>query len=486
MRFTDEVDLAKQILQQRQIAQVPVPKLHWCGHYLNPDDKSQVIPDGASCCWWHYIGLPRRYGVRHPAYPWQEDVFKEYFEDHQKYFYFGKVPKQGATQTWIGIGLHEALENPNWANGQVAFVVGTHGKEAEKTIERCKEMIAYKDKDGKPIFDKKGNMIMRFKIDQEYNNVTEFTINSVEFRAHPAKNIDSIRSQPNMRMIIVDELAFFEMIEQQKVRDAFEHYIGNSDVIIVLITTAGDSPQGVAYDIETEQPTIYKRHLYDYNIGLVVHPESMTSLFKKADIDLIRSSKSFRRNYLRHWGVGSGNIFELAAIEQISVDKYDLKPQSDDVITCVDPGYGSSSFAVSVYEKRDGIVYVLYASQFTRASQTEMIDKVKSINEKYHSHTTVIDSNNPGFIAEFTNSKPKSFRELGEIMTDNAASMVSKHKVRIHPDFEDLILQLKSVQKNDKGTPDKKRLNYDLGDTFHMGLHEFSHSITGAILRSDW
>jgi hypothetical protein len=41
----------------------------------------------------------------------------------------------------------------------------------------------------------------RLNINEDYNTKKEFSLNTVEFRAHPADNIDSIRSQPNMRYI---------------------------------------------------------------------------------------------------------------------------------------------------------------------------------------------------------------------------------------------------------------------------------------------
>ncbi len=231
-----------------------IPKLHWCGHYL--DKKGVPISDGEFCCFWHWIGLPVRWNQRHPAYPYQEIIFKEYFEEKVRYFYFGKTPKIGASQTWLQIAIHEALTNPEWLNGQVAIVVGTGGNEAEKMIDRAKELLAFKDSNGVPLRDENGELLTRLPINEDYNTKKEFSLNSVEFRAYPANNVDSIRSKPNMKMIIVDEIAFFTMIEQQTVRDAFEHYIGGSDVIIVLITTAGKVPSGVAYEIETEEDSI--------------------------------------------------------------------------------------------------------------------------------------------------------------------------------------------------------------------------------------
>ena len=300
-----------------------VPKSFWCGHYLDPKDKSIVIPDNANCCFWHWLGLPRRWEQRHPMYSWQEQAMRDW--DEYDFEYIKKPPKIGATKLFLRKAMHEAITNETWNDGQVAIVVGTRGEEANKMIERCKEELAYKDDDGVPIRDKKGEVMMKLPIDQEYNNKHEFTLNNCEFRAHPPENVDSIRSQPNMRLILGDEIAFFRMVEQQRARDAWEHYYGGSDVKIRLITTAGLSPSGVAYEIETEHPSIYHKVMYDYNIGLVVHPESMTSLYKPERIDKLRGNISFNRNYLGIWGYGAGNIYDSRTLDEVSKEMYDLK-----------------------------------------------------------------------------------------------------------------------------------------------------------------
>lgn len=353
-------------------------------------------------------------------------------------------------------------------------------------IERCKEILSEKDANGVPMRDQDGNIKLRVPIDQEYNNKQEFTLNTVEFRAHPANNIDSIRSQPNMRLILVDELAFFTLVDQQKIRDAFEHYIGGSDVVIALVTTTGDVPEGVAYDIEHEDPSMYRKHIYDYNIGLVVHPQSMTSLYRKDDIDKLRGTPSFNRNFMGIWGHGSGDIFNIESLNAISKEQYDLWPQSDNPVLEIDPGYGSSKFGIVGGEMRDGIAHVLLAEQYERGSHSEMIGKVKSIIQTYGYRHIGVDSNNPGFIAEFPQAKPKSFRERGQLMTDGAAAAVMQRQVRIHPQFEELLRQLRSVQKDKKGTPDKKKLTYDLGDPFHMLIDDLiSTRFYGSMLRDN-
>jgi len=55
-------------------------------------------------------------------------------------------------------------------------------------------------------------------------------------------------------------------------------------------------------------------------------------------------------------------------------------------------------------------------------------------------------------------------------MTTNAMTQVQNKEVRIHPSFSSLLSQLKSIEFNDRGNPDKKKLTFDIGDSFLMGL----------------
>jgi len=150
-----------------------IPTLFWCGHYIDVDTK-QVIPDGNHCCWWHWTDLPKRYGKRHPVYPWQEDCIEEI--DKFPYQYIKKPPKVGASQLYLSWALHQACTNEKWINGQVAIVVGTHAQEADHMIERAKEIIAFKNEDGKPLRDKDGKYITKIPIDEDYNTRKEFII----------------------------------------------------------------------------------------------------------------------------------------------------------------------------------------------------------------------------------------------------------------------------------------------------------------------
>ena len=460
-----------------------VPKLHWCGHYHK--ENKEVIEDGADCCFWHWIGLPQRWGIRHPAYPWQEKLFKEYYEEHLKYYYIGKVPKIGASRTWIGIAIHEALTNPDWINGQVGIVVGTGGNEAEKMIERCKELISYKDHRGVPLRDGTGNLITKFPINEDYNTKKEFSINSVEFRAYPANNVDSIRSKENMKLEIVDEIAFFTMVEQQRVRDAFEHYIGNSDVVIALITTAGKAASGVAYEIETEDPSIYSHHLLNYQLGLVEHPESGTTLFNPTELEKLMNSSSWTRNYLRVWGHGAGNIYNSEIIDEISSEHYPMVDVREfENVLGLDPAYGkvrtktSSKFGGFGMWKQNGEYYERSAFELVEAAADDALERVKQEISTFGYKNVIIDGSQPEMIKAIAkipgiHAYGVNYATHSLSMTDGAADAVHQKKVHLSPNNQEIKNQLKSVNRNDKGLPNKDLSRFDMGDAFQQCIHHF-------------
>jgi len=457
-----------------------VPKLHWCKNYYDPIDKSKkiIIPDGNDCCFWHWIGLPVRYGLKHPAYPYQEVLFNEYYKEQIRLYYMGKPPKIGASQTWLQIALHEAITNPKWKNGQVAIVVGTGGNEAEHMIDRCKELLAYRDKRGIPLRDSIGKLITKLPINEDYNTRKEFSINSVEFRAHPANNVNSIRSQPNMRMILIDEIAFFKMVEQQDVRDAFEHYLVGSEVIIVLITTAGKTAGGVAYEIETEEPTIYTRHLYDYKIGLAQHPESKTTLYQQKDIDIAKHERSWNRNFLRIWGHGEGNIFNSETLDKLSNTSYQMpqKVTSFPNVLAIDPAYGkqrtktSSKFgAVGGWKGLDGNIYIRSWFELEESAEDDANNRVNQEIEKYGYTNLIIDAQWTGIVNTFRKRKGihaygVDYGAYGLKMIDKAADTVQDMKIFFQPNHDEIITQMKAVRRGDNGLPDKKLSRYDAGD----------------------
>ena len=463
---TDFQQLFQQPGNQRQ--NLISPKFFWCDHYL--DKLKNIIPDGFNCCFNHWIGLPQRWGVRHPLYSWQKDILKDMHKEHLRFFYLLKPSKIGATELFLRYAIWKALTDVRWKYGQVAIAAFTSGSdEARNMIGRCRSLL---DKRGIPY--------------DRISNRNEFILNTVHFRAFPAlnKHINSIRGQPNMRMIIFDEAAFTTDVDQQNVRDSAEHYIAGSDAIVAVLTTAGDSPNGFAYDIYTEKDSIYIKHILDYHAGLEVHPESMTSLYRPEYIEQARHLLSFQKNYLHQWGYGSGDIFDSHTITLLSASMYPILGDVSKVDNClfVDPAYGQvrtrtdSKFAILGMIKKDGITYTNSLTELESPSDEVALAEVRRIIKQYKYREVITDGAWPGIISSLRNdarSHGYMFGDIGLDMTDNAALMTTNMEVRIHPTHEILTQQLRAITRGDNGLPDKKKVRFDAGDCFLMGCYRF-------------
>lgn len=414
-------------------------------------------------CFNHFIGLPKKDGHEHMLYPYEMQLL----EDIEKYQHLVIVKATGLGITEFFLRYAEFKCLTEYSDAQIVILTGPSIGLAKIQINRIRKHLQNK---------------LEFEATEDeirmpYGNI---------IKAFPSMNIDAARSLTNPKLILVDEAAFFGMVSDEEVRAVAERYLAKSDAKVVIYSTPG-LPDGMFYNLIKEEPSQYHKIYLPYTEGTKPNlrdPRKLT-IYKQEAIEKATKLPSFQREYNLQWGFGSGDIFDQNALDEISKEPYDLASVSNCPILAVDPGYGSSKFAIVGAEQRNGIVYILKAEQFARPSQSDMISTVKSIVETYHYRTIVIDSNNPGFIAEFRNAKSKSFRERGQIMTDNAAANISKKEIRIHPQFVELIRQLRAVQKNEKGTPDKKRLSYDLGDCLHMIIDEMAgNSVCGFILKN--
>lgn len=420
------------------------PDMFWCGNYDEPD--------GRLCCFNHWVGLPKRWGKRHPLYKYQEEILDKL--KTERYLWILKAPKLGITELFLRFSLWKALIDESWKDGQVAVIVATKSDEAETLIERTKEMLKNKvnvENDG-------------------HQNKREFKVNTVLFKIHSADNIDSVRSKTNMRMIIIDEAAFFRMIEQSRVREAVEHYIAASDLYIVFISTAGESPEGVMYEIQEEENSIYHKIFLPYELGVEIDQRSGTMIYDLEKLEIAKQSRSFPRNYMLSWISGEGNIFTHEEVDYI-YDDFD--PPSGKIIISIDPAYGSSNFGVVVGILSNGILYVIFAKEYNRSTPTFMCQEVEKLYNYYNASLCLCDGHYAG---EMRDLKSRGLNvESFEMNTENKSNMVTstservqKKGIKILKRFKDLGGQMKASKTDSKGHLDKHRMNLDMLECLMM------------------
>lgn len=419
------------------------PSVFWCGIYDNPN--------GSICCFNHWVGLPERWGKRHPIYPYQEEIIQALKD--KRYIWILKAPKLGITELFLRFALWKSLTDPIWQNGQVAIIVATKSDEAETLIQRAKKML-----DG------------RANLKEGYNNKREFTVNTVAFKIHSADNIDSVRSKTNMRMIIIDEASFFRMIEQSRVREAVEHYIAATDLYIVFISTAGESPEGVMYEIQEEENSIYHKIFLPYELGLEPDQRSHTMIYDPELIKQAQNSRSFARNYMLSWISGEGNIFTHEEVDYIFSD-FDIP--TGQIIIAIDPAYGSSNFGVVIGIMSNSILYVIFAKEYTRSTPTFMCGEVESLYKKYNCDICLCDGHYSGEIRDLKsrhlNIYPFEFNtENKSNMITSSSERVQQKRIKILKRLKDLGGQMKASKTDTKGHLDKHRMNLDMLECLMM------------------
>jgi len=411
------------------------------------------------CCFNHIVGMPRKNDKPTSIFDYEMDIVNA-LKDHKK-IYVKKATGLGVTELVLRWIAWKAFTDKEWDNSQVIIITGPRLELAISLIDRMKDLFPPR------MFESRNNIIK---------------IKNVKIEAYPSHHLDAARGIPNPKCILLDEADFFQTSQQNEARAIAERYIAKSNPNIILVSTP-NMPGGLFDTMEHDPTTDYFPIFIDYKVGL-------GKIFKEEDIIEAKKSPSFEREYNLQYGLGTGNIFDNQLLDEIT-ENYSLENTQGVRVLSVDPAFGnsdkSSKFAYVGAEKRGDIIYIVDAGEISRASPNAMQEFIKSKYTQGNYSTLQIDSAFPGMVRDYTsdhmNSKGIVFREVLTNMTTHATTMVQEKKVRIHPSFSLLIAQLKAIEFNDKGHPDKKKLNFDAGDAFLMSLFYYSHHIRARKLK---
>lgn len=265
----------------------------------------------------------------------------------------------------------------------------------------------------------------------------------------------------------------------------------------IILTSTPNMPNGLMQRIESD-PNFHKLRL-DYKVGL-------GTIYDQKEIDKLKDRPEFQREYCCAFGYGLGNVFLPSEIEQaISAKEYKYNPACTTVIG-IDPGFGSSKFAITVLQYEDNKIKVLYAKQFERASYEEMISLTVKLKYQYKPTKVYVDAANPDFIkslkiqfSESTNYEqiieranhekgdpeyrmhvcPISFNQSGKELLGRLQYFVSKGWFSVPSTFLDLIMDMRTASYLDNGNLDKKAVGnrtFDLLDSTRLALKMFEKS----------
>ena len=154
-----------------------------------------------------------------------------------------------------------------------------------------------------------------------------------------------------------------------------------------------NAPGGLFEQIEKEpfDTCIYKKLILLYHEGL-------GTIYSNDEIENIKHSLSFPREYEGKYIGLEGNVFTPQSIEKITVSNYDPEKIVPGCIMSVglDPAFGSSKYGVVVTRFANNRIEVLEADEYERPDTQDMIDAVWQLKQKYGNISTVyVDAANP-------------------------------------------------------------------------------------------
>jgi len=410
---------------------------------------------GGACCFWHIIGLPEKEHLIGKKANGQEILElrqhgmkkyeKEWFDALQKsrYLWVKKAAGMGATTFFLGYMAWLCLRNDDWQGASMGIVTGPRINIAVDEIRRIPQL--FRDINYKP-------RVIGASV----------TINGCRIEAYPSHTFDTARGLEKVRFFFVDEGDFFPKTQQLIVRGIVERYEAKTHPFVVFNSTA-NLPSGLYETMEHEVDSIYTK------IFSLVDKGITDKIYTDYEIQEAKRSLSYPREYEGQYGIGIGNIFNYKLLDEIT-EQYGLEPQGGIRILNVDPAFGSSEdsskFGYVGFEKRAEIKYVVDAGEFSRASPEGMVDWIVSKFNDGKYTALQVDSAFPGLIRDWnagsskTSRKPINangvvFKDVLTEMTTNAMTQVQNKEVRIHPTFSGLLSQLKSIEFNEKGHPDK-------------------------------
>jgi hypothetical protein len=221
---------------------------------------------------------------------------------------------------------------------------------------------------------------------------TVLELNGCSIEAYPSNHIDAFRSLTNPKFILINEGNFFPKHQQDDVRHVAERYIAKSDPFIIMVSTP-NAPGGLFERIEKEsfESCIYKKIFLVYTYGL-------GKIYTQEEIEKARRSPSFEREYcLKYQGL-IGNVFSNQSIEnalKVPYNPLQIEPNAKRSIG-IDPGFGSSEFAIVVTQLVDGKIQVIHAEEYERPDFSDMISEVWSLKQQLGHVTNIyVDAANP-------------------------------------------------------------------------------------------
>ena len=393
-------------------------KVFWDWDVARHKEKGQSQSQKNQCCFNHIIGLPKKDGKPKAMFDYEKMLYKALMENSYLNSDITPIPRidsiverdkrrrQAAEATYAdfknrhvavlkaaGLGITEfmlrwiiwlCLRNDDLKGSQIIVFTGPRLELAISLMNRMKDLfkphsIVFNDKE------------------------TVLNLNGVSIEAFPSHHADSARGLPSVSIIFADEAAFFPKGEQDNVMDIMLRNIPKSNPYLIAVSTP-NKPEDLMERIMKEQfeTSVWKKVFLDYTYGI-------NKIYTQEEIDKIKNSRSFKREFCLQFVGTEGNVFSHQSIERcqnIDYNPHNVIPDCK-ISVGIDPSFGSSKFGIVVTRYANNRIEVVEAQEYERPFFSDMINKAWQIKQKHGITTIYCDAANP----EIWQSLKKEFKE---------------------------------------------------------------------------
>lgn len=366
----------------------------------------------------------------------------------------------------------------------------------------------------------------------EVTKVTQLFLHNPKNPSQPTRIIAIPATSGNaiswraVKFVYISDITASQQDYSETLSGAFTR-LANSEGYFLCETIPGD-PLGPIYDlwINAKQQHNINRDtspgLSDESVGkqqitsefwIREYPTTMAVDFGLVSQEFLDAEKQrhgslYSKFYEAQFIASGGNVFRLEDIQAAELMGLDYNAD-DSLFTqilypkslAVDPGFGSSKFAILLTQLRNHKIEVLIADEYEQPNFQDMAREVFAIIAKYNVTKTFVDAANPEFAKQLKQSigevnyyeiitrpedaisttqkiVPISFASLQSAMLTKLQALVAAHHVAIDSKrFNSLVIQMRIAQEvNGKLQKYQAGRTLDLIDAFRMNVLNYYYA----------
>jgi DEAD/DEAH box helicase len=368
---------------------------------------------GRNCCITCKLGWPLKNGKEYPLFPYQhvwydyvsssskevQDIERQHPERKGRLL-INKATGIGCTEYFLRMAIWQSIVNNKWRNSRCCIVTGPRLDLAVTLIQRIKNL-----------FQRSNAIAEQYGSNPRFDSrETVVYIGSTKIEAFPSNNQQSLRGLTNVKLLLIDEFAFFQRHDQQlETKTIMERMHTKEGTLIVAISTPGTLMNNVMFEMLNDETTPYHKISMDYTVAL------KAGLYTPEEIEIAKRSPSCQREFMLTWLSGAqGSFLQPQTINDILNNSKDYDPDDpmiwnndfgDSIPTFagMDLGYGSTSnSAITVIQVlQDGdIIRVVHSAEYKQYTTYDIVAELNTLMRKYKVWNCFIDASSPETIRQ--------------------------------------------------------------------------------------